>query len=202
MGGAAQGTQYDSLVVGNSASVAGTLSLSLLDGYVPLQGVVHHLIVGANARTGTFDHVSGIAVTDTIWLAVTYPTNGVDVAAALPGDANLSGGVNFSDLVIVAQNYNLLSGRTWVSGDFTGDGATSFPDLVALAQHYNQGVDVGSLAAVSNSSAFGADWSLAQSLVPEPTAVALIIAGGIGGSLSRRRVVTARSDRRRQASAV
>lgn len=57
----------------------------------------------------------------------------------LTGDANQDATVNFSDLVIVAQNYGKTDSRLgWSDGDFTGDGAVSFADLVALAQNYGR----------------------------------------------------------------
>ncbi|HQY87645.1 MAG TPA: hypothetical protein PK402_03240 [Tepidisphaeraceae bacterium] len=55
------------------------------------------------------------------------------------GDANLSHNVDFSDLLIVAQNYG-LSGRSWTQGnfDFSVDGLVSFNDLLGLAQNYGE----------------------------------------------------------------
>lgn len=93
------------------------------------------------------------------------------LAPALKGDADLSGGVNFNDLVALAQSYN-KAGR-WKQGDFTYDGQVNFSDLVLLAQNYNatlSAVDPSALGA-----SFAADWAMAQSFVPEP-ASALAIA--------------------------
>jgi hypothetical protein len=56
---------------------------------------------------------------------------------ALAGDANHDRSVDFNDLVALAQNYNVVGGRTWAQADFTGDGTTDFNDLVLLAQRYN-----------------------------------------------------------------
>ena len=77
----------------------------------------------------------------------------------LAGDANGDGGVEFADLVRLAQNYQ-RGGRLWAEGDFSGDGRVDFVDLVALAQNYG----AGSVTEVD----FQADWALAQSVVPEP----------------------------------
>jgi hypothetical protein len=54
----------------------------------------------------------------------------------LGGDANLDRTVDFSDLVVLAQNYNTAGGALWAQGDFTGDGNVDFSDLVKLAQNY------------------------------------------------------------------
>jgi hypothetical protein len=99
------------------------------------------------------------------------------------GDANIDGAVNFADLVLLAQNYNLAS--RWFKGDFNYSGVTDFADLVSLAQNYNQGTAgvVGDLSTFGDS--FAADWALAQTLVPEPTSLAAV--GLLGVMLRRRR---------------
>jgi hypothetical protein len=66
-----------------------------------------------------------------------HVTNG-NVIVAIPGDANLSGKVDFADLVILAANYG--HSGTFTSGDFNGDGVVNFKDLVILAAHYGQEV--------------------------------------------------------------
>ena len=93
------------------------------------------------------------------------------LTSALRGDTDLSGTVNFADLVTLAQSYN-GTGR-WRQGDFNYDGTINFADLVSLAQNYN-----GTLGATvaSRSSSFQSDWALAQSLVPEPTAALALLA--------------------------
>jgi hypothetical protein len=53
----------------------------------------------------------------------------------LSGDLNRDRQVDFSDLVIVAQNYG-QQGKTWNEGDLNGDGTTDFADLVMIAQAY------------------------------------------------------------------
>jgi hypothetical protein len=59
------------------------------------------------------------------------------VSVPLPGDANNSGTVDFNDLVILAQNYNLTA-QTFAQGNFDDDpaGNVDFNDLVLLAQRY------------------------------------------------------------------
>jgi cyclophilin family peptidyl-prolyl cis-trans isomerase len=54
----------------------------------------------------------------------------------LAGDANHDRKVDFSDLAIMAQNYN-SSGKTFDKGDFNYDGSVDFLDLALLAQRYN-----------------------------------------------------------------
>jgi fibronectin type 3 domain-containing protein len=72
-------------------------------------------------------------------------SRGAEASAAVPqqriaGDANGDGKVDFSDLLIVAQNYGMKSGATVANGDFNGDGTIGFQDLLILAQNYGKGV--------------------------------------------------------------
>jgi hypothetical protein len=98
-------------------------------------------------------------------------------AGLLGGDANFDGTVNFSDLLILAQNYGIGTGsRIWSTGDFSGDQTTGFDDLLQLAQNYTSG-----------SSTLEEDWFLAQSMVPEPTTFAAL--GMTLAMLTRRRRV-------------
>jgi hypothetical protein len=62
---------------------------------------------------------------------------------SLPGDFDRDRTVGFSDLLILAQNYNLLTGATYATGDATYDGAVSFDDLLALAARYNTTLPAG-----------------------------------------------------------
>jgi hypothetical protein len=98
------------------------------------------------------------------------------------GDATLDGRVNFADLVALAQHYGRADAH-WHNGDFNFDGVTNFADLVMLAKNYNTGV--ANVATLGNAS-LTADWALAQSLVPEPAAFALLAGVGIVSGPRRR----------------
>ncbi len=56
---------------------------------------------------------------------------------ALAGDANHDRVVDFSDLLLLAANYN-QSPRTFSQADFNYDGSVDFSDLLILASRYNQ----------------------------------------------------------------
>lgn len=60
----------------------------------------------------------------------------------LAGDANHDHVVNFTDLVILAQNFN-LTGKNFSQGNFnySGDGKVDFADLVILAQKYGSAME-------------------------------------------------------------
>lgn len=163
------GAFFDQLAVSSVAQLGGTLELDLIDGYSPTLMQSHRIIAGS--VIGRFDSIVGVEISDALSLAVTVDAGGVLVTAATPGDANLSGDVDFQDLLRLARNFD-QTGVDWAGGDFNGDGAANFVDLLTLARNYGQ-------------PSFESDWLLASSLVPEPASfVALTMIGVI--SLRRR----------------
>jgi hypothetical protein len=72
----------------------------------------------------------------------------------LAGDADRDGTVGFSDLVILAQNYN-TSGRTFSQGnfDYSAGGAVDFQDLVILSQRYGTSLFSASAIVAGNMAA-------------------------------------------------
>jgi hypothetical protein len=102
----------------------------------------------------------------------------------LRGDANLDRSVSFADLLALAENYGVASGKTWADGDFTYDGAVGFSDLLALAESYGTSI-LSDDQVVQLSSDFAADWALAQSLVPEPALAGLVGAFSVVGRRRR-----------------
>lgn len=167
-------TQHDQIVGTGATTLAGTLELNLIGGFDPtLYGTPIVLIrdnSGSNI-TGRFDQILNFDLGATKKLAVIYgplgsaTANQVYVVAAMPGDTDVNGQVNFDDLLALAQNYGTLDNMSWQSGDFNADGATNFDDLLPLAQNYGFGTP-GLMAGD-----FAADWALAQSMVPEPTSL-------------------------------
>ena len=139
-----------------NASVAGKLALgeailtleSNLAGTLSPAQVVPLSTISFNGSSAIFDiglllndgryrlSVSASAVTDVAGNPLATP---ISLAfAQLAGDANNNGTVEFQDLVILSQNYN-LAGKTFSQGNFNYDagGNVDFADLVVLAQRYN-----------------------------------------------------------------
>ncbi len=81
-----------------------------------------------------------------------------------PGDTNYDNVVNFTDLLILAQNYGRTGNGSvfWETGDFNFDWAVNFDDLLTLSQRY------------SAAGQFESDWQLARSLVPEPMGLSFL----------------------------
>lgn len=97
----------------------------------------------------------GILLT-TIGVAGFLDMDNVTLKAALTGDANGDGAVNFQDLLILAQHYGKPGGPP--EGDFNDDGAIGFDDLLILAQHYGQ-----------------TDGTAGAAAVPEPSCLPLLL---------------------------
>lgn len=64
----------------------------------------------------------------------------------LPGDVNRDGGVNFNDLLLLAQSYGSSNAP---ADDLDGDGAVDFADLLVLAQNYGAGAASPATATVA-----------------------------------------------------
>jgi GH35 family endo-1,4-beta-xylanase len=133
-------------------------------------GISSAILAGDSRRAIGWADASSVPAT--VLAEADLDVHAIVFRATWQGDSNLDGGVDFQDLVTLAQNYDdTLDGRTWAQGDATGDGRVNFGDLVVLAQNYGLGTTgnlTGSLTAIGRSDSFAADWALAQSLAPEP----------------------------------
>lgn len=139
-------------------------------------------------------HTVGVVEASTLSHGGTYFGTSIDNTAViarytLKGDANLSGNVNFDDLLKLAQRYN-QAGK-WSDGDSNYDGTVNFDDLLSLAQNYGGALAVeGTTLSNDIGGSFSADFALAVSLTPEPaTLSSLAVAAAL---LRRRRLVVGR----------
>ncbi len=106
--------------------------------------------------------------------------------ARVIGDANGNDIVNFDDLLVLAANYNVPTGRSWSTGDFTFDGAANFDDLLALAANYNYTLSGTPVPGSLEDDLDGIEFTLANPTVPEPTSL-FVLAGAGAGLLVRSR---------------
>ncbi len=101
------------------------------------------------------------------------------------GDLNLDGAVTISDFVDLASHFN--GAGDWQNGDLNGDGVVSISDFIDLASNFNSSYsgEVFPLSAADQGAreAFAAEHGV--SIVPEPGAIAMVVAGA--GILGRRR---------------
>ena len=91
----------------------------------------------------------------------------------VPGDVNLDGKVDFSDLVALARNYGQAGG--WLQGDFDNDGTVGFDDLTILARNYGQALTAAQLGWLDPSLRSEVDRAFAE--VPEPRCFSVLSLG-------------------------
>jgi autotransporter-associated beta strand protein len=176
----------------------GTIVSYLTDGYNggwASGEITSSSVASLNASQRSLDYSIGYADgADGITTAV--PSGAIDITATIAGDAKLQGNVVFGDFQVLAQYFGQSGG--WDEGDFTYSGAVTFGDFQLLAQDFgantNSLLTAGEFAAMNNFAAEFGDRLVANAdgvgfqivSVPEP-ATAVLMAGGIGLLLARRR---------------
>ncbi len=191
LGGTVAGDDYDQVLVGATATLAGTLQMETIDGYADPnrrgETDAFLLIDTQGGRLGTFGLVTynGVELEPTevidggsfrsyqgdgFFRNLTYTADSVEFVnyLALAGDADGDLQVQFNDFVTLSENFGDRGG--WTDGDFDGDGVVQFSDFVLLSEHFGQSVSPVSAAAV-----------------PEPATLPLAAAALLALPLLRRR---------------
>ena len=115
-----------------------------------VQDNVEHGTLTLNTN-GSFIYVPDIGFSGTDQFTY-YATDGYDTSTIAtvtfqvqsyitPGDANMDGMVDGSDVTILAGNWQTLTGATWAMGDFNHDGRVDGSDVTILASNWQAGVN-------------------------------------------------------------
>ena len=116
-------------------------------------------IVGLGDQEATTDSTTDYQ----IWVT---DVTGIEV----PGDCNLDGSINASDLALLASDWNVTTSSGWSAGDFNEDGIVNSDDLALMAANWNYGPDGSDLTFAE---------ALSETSIPEPTTMTLLGLAGI-----------------------
>jgi hypothetical protein len=137
----------------------------------------------AYGEASTLLNLTGSATTT--WNGQTVDASSLLILNTLAGDANVDKKVDVQDLLLLGQNYNVLSGQVWTTGDFTYDGKVDVADLLLLGQNYNTALPSEPIPGMS--AAFQADMAAVFATVPEPGTATTLLILSAGGLVARRR---------------
>lgn len=118
-----------SIVYGTGIDPVATIRSYLASGYAGGSWNGPGLVTSAGLALGYADGADGVVAG--------LAAGAILVKYARPGDANLDGQVNFTDLVNLARHFGKTSAG-WDHGDFDYDGTVGFADFVALARNFGK----------------------------------------------------------------
>ena len=119
LAGTAPGTQYDRITVADSASIDGTLNVSLLNGFRPSIGQSFQIFTASGGITGTFAHESLPALAGgASWSVIAAPQSITLSVGGVLGDFNLDGRVNAADYTVWRNSL----GSSSLAADASGNG--------------------------------------------------------------------------------
>ncbi len=111
------------------------------DGAVDASDITALFVATNNGFNISFLDSNGDSVVDSSDFAEMIAGLGV-----LPGDANLDGVVDATDLNVIGLNWQSATCNTWATGDFTGDGAVDAADLNVIGLNWQQSVAIAAHA--------------------------------------------------------
>ena len=171
IGGTTAGTQFDQLIVGGTATLDGTLLVTLTDGFSPLAGDQFD-ILSATGLLGTFSAESLPALSGSLSWVVNYDTitHQVSLTVATPFTADFDGDGDVDHLDLT--NWQAAFGQD-AGGDANGDGRSDGLDFLLWQQQFT-----GNLSTIS---VVG---------VPEPNSAVLLLALSLTAMICRAKPVS------------
>ncbi|MBI2826216.1 MAG: PEP-CTERM sorting domain-containing protein [Planctomycetia bacterium] len=172
IGGMTPGSQYDRLVVSGALSLAGSLDVSLINGFLPSLGN-QFTVLNFGSRSGDFASYTGLTLPGHLSLKQSFTASSLLLKArpTQDGDISLDGIVDISDVQRVAANWL----TTNVNGDANDNGFVDISDIQFIAAHWLQSSGGGS--------------GLAS--VPEPSTLVLALLGLVAVACGARRAAGA-----------
>jgi Dockerin type I domain len=143
IGGAAPGTQYDQLTIAGSATLDGTLNLSLINGFTPTIGQQFTVLTAGSIVNNGFVLAGSAAGSFTL---LVNSTSVILQAIGLAGDYNHNGVVDAADYVVWRKT---LGSTTDLAADGNGNGAVDSGDYDVWRSHFGQSAGAGASANTS-----------------------------------------------------
>ncbi len=135
IGGLAAGTEHDRLDVDQDVTLAGTVLVTLADGFVPGPGDAFTILTWSGVRSGEFASVIGC-----YGARIRYEANHAILefgAGGLTGDLNSDGKVNAIDVSLLLGQWGACP-EACCNADLDGDGVIGANDLALLLGQWTQ----------------------------------------------------------------
>ena len=154
-------TNHDSLSITGAAALAGTLDVGEISGFSPSAGDSFAILSALGGVTGQFDTLSLPALSGLQWY-VDYAATEVSLNVIFGADFDGSGLVDGLDFLVLQRGFGLTGQLDNSNGDADGNGVVDQFDLQIWEAQF------GTNPALS---------TVAVSLVPEPSALAMLCLG-------------------------
>jgi T5SS/PEP-CTERM-associated repeat protein len=172
LAGSVPGASLDVLEIDGSATLAGTLNVTIDAGFTPQLRRRHVFLTANDGVAGRFGVENLPIVASGVRLIVDYDATDVALVLTYDADFDEDGDVDGADLARWKANFGLSSGALHTQGDATGDHDVDGADLLVWQRQLGSGI-VSTIAA--------------DATVPEPSGVALILGAALGFCPRRRR---------------
>lgn len=137
LGGTVKGNRYDALSIAGTAMLSGTLSVSLINGFVPQTGDTFEIITAADGIGGVFDTELLPALGGGLSFDVRYDTNAVTLAViGVSGDYNYDGHVDAADYVIWRKTLSQVG--QGLAADGNNSGTIDSADYIIWTTHLGE----------------------------------------------------------------
>ena len=158
---------FDQLIVTGDATLAGQLTVSLVDSFIPTAGQSFTFLTSGDVNDTFILEV--LPSVPNLAFAVIYNAESVvlTVLPALPGDYNLNGTVDAADFVLWRNSTPGAPIAPYAGADGNGNGFIDAGDYNIWRARFGETIGSGAGATASTNAA-----------VPEPTALALLLLTG------------------------